>query len=71
MAVTRVASTYQWAETTSTARGRGTEAPNARHAAVNLLCSIALIGMPWPMNAAGIRTRSEPVVLTVPARERT
>jgi hypothetical protein len=35
MAVTAVALRYQWAETTSTARGLGwSEAPRARHAAV-------------------------------------
>src|SRR5690348_15697691 len=55
IAVTAVALMYQCAETTRIARGRGTAAPNARHAAVYRLCSSVFIGLPWPMNAAGIR----------------
>jgi hypothetical protein len=34
MAVTAVALVYQWAEITNTARGRSTQVPKARHAAV-------------------------------------
>ena len=54
MAVTAVALMYQCALTTRMARGRGTASPNARHAAVYLFTSSAFIGLPWPMNAAGI-----------------
>src|SRR5512142_2421799 len=57
IAVTAVALRYQWAETTRTARGRGaTEAPKARHAAVYRLSSRVFMGLPWPMNAAGVRS---------------
>src|SRR5690606_6383163 len=55
IAVTAVALTYQCADTTRIARGRGTEAPNVRHASVKRLRSIAFIGLPWPRKAAGIR----------------
>jgi hypothetical protein len=34
MAVTAVALMYQWADTTTMARGRGTDRPKAAHAAV-------------------------------------
>jgi hypothetical protein len=34
IAVTAVALMYQWADTTSSARGRGTACPNARQAPV-------------------------------------
>ena len=37
------------------ARGRGTLAPNARHADVYRFVSSAFIGLPCPRNAAGIR----------------
>ena len=46
MAVTAVALTYQCAETTRIARGRGTALPNARHASVYRLRSSAFIGFP-------------------------
>src|SRR4051812_26111490 len=55
IAVTAVALMYQCAEMTRMARGRGTAAPNARHAAVYRLSSSAFIGFPWPRNAAGMR----------------
>src|SRR5215207_877202 len=54
MAVTAVACTYQCAETTRMARGRGTAWPNARQAAVYRFFSRAFIGLPWPKNAAGM-----------------
>src|SRR5688572_1700105 len=53
MAVTRTAGTYQWAETASTARGRGSEAPRARQARVYALSCRAFIGFPWPKKSAG------------------
>src|SRR5690606_14367137 len=53
IAVTAVALMYQCADTTRMARGRGTEAPNARQAAVKRLCSSAFMGEPWPRKAAG------------------
>jgi hypothetical protein len=54
IAVTAVALMYQCAETTRMARGFGTAAPNARQASVYRLVSRAFIGLPCPMNAAGI-----------------
>src|SRR3954453_8551305 len=54
MAVTAVACTYQCAETTRIARGRGTAWPNARQASVYRFFSRAFIGLPWPKNAAGM-----------------
>src|SRR4051794_22981814 len=54
IAVTAVAPKYQWAETTSTARGRGSCRPIARHAAVKPFRSSVFIGLPWPMNKAGM-----------------
>ena len=54
MAVTAVALMYQCADTTRMARGRGTAAPNARHASVYRFVSSAFIGLPCPKNAAGI-----------------
>ena len=54
IAVTAVACTYQCAETTRIARGRGTAAPNARQASVYRFFSSAFIGLPWPKNAAGM-----------------
>ncbi len=56
IAVTAVALTYQCAETIRIARGRGTEAPNDRHASVKRLRSSAFIGLPWPRKAAGMAT---------------
>ncbi|HJV52338.1 MAG TPA: hypothetical protein VJ652_12795, partial [Noviherbaspirillum sp.] len=44
----------QCAEMASTARGRGSARPNSRHAAVNRLVSNVFIGLPCPINAAGI-----------------
>src|SRR3954454_24191696 len=52
--VTAVALMYQCAETTRIARGRATDAPNARHASVKRLESRGFIGLPWPGTAAGI-----------------
>jgi hypothetical protein len=54
IAVTAVTPTYQCAETTSNARGRGSCSPSARHAPVKPFTSSMLIGLPWPMNKAGI-----------------
>src|SRR3954468_14478790 len=54
MPATARARGYQGAETTRIARGRGTARPNARHAAVYLLISMAFIGLPCPKNAAGM-----------------
>ncbi|MEE3920432.1 epoxide hydrolase N-terminal domain-containing protein [Micromonospora sp. BRA006-A] len=63
IAVTAVALMYQWALTTRIARGRGTAAPKAFHAEVYRLTSRAFIGLPWPRNAAGIKTSSPDVRL--------
>src|SRR4051812_5289111 len=65
MAVTAVACTYQWAETTRIARGRGTDWPNACHASVYRFFSSAFIGFPWPKNAAGMT-----VMWPLPTRHR-
>ena len=46
IAVTAEALMYQCADTTRMARGRGTSAPNARHASVYRLWSSAFIGVP-------------------------
>jgi hypothetical protein len=46
IAVTAVACTYQCAETTRIARGRGTAWPNARQASVYRFFSRAFIGLP-------------------------
>src|SRR6185437_15457035 len=54
IAVTAVALIYQCADTTRIARGRGTDSPKARHADVYRLVSNAFMGLPCPMNAAGI-----------------
>src|SRR5689334_7883013 len=54
IAVSAVACTYQCADTTRIARGRGTDSPKARQASVYLFFSSAFIGLPWPKNAAGI-----------------
>src|SRR5512141_150638 len=62
MAVIAVACTYQCADTTRIARGRGTDSPNARQAAVYRFFSSAFIGFPWPKNAAGMTvTATSPV----------
>jgi hypothetical protein len=45
---------YQCALITKMARGRCTACPKAFHADVYRLTSIAFIGLPCPMNAAGI-----------------
>src|SRR5271163_527938 len=55
MAVTALEPMYQWAEITSTALGRGTEAPRERQASVYWLCSRAFMGLPWPTKADGMR----------------
>jgi hypothetical protein len=52
--VIAVAPMYQCALTTRIARGRGTDAPNARHAEVYRFTSRAFIGLPCPKKAAGI-----------------
>ena len=54
IAVTAVAPKYQWAETTSSARGLGSAAPIAAHASVKPLRSSVFIGLPWPMKSAGM-----------------
>ena len=56
MAVTAVALMYQCADTTRIARGRGAARPKACQAWVYRLVSSAFIGLPWPMNTAGIRS---------------
>src|SRR3954465_8098559 len=62
MAVIAVACTYQCAETTRIARGRGTDCPNACQAAVYRFFSSAFIGFPWPKNAAGMTVTATPPV---------
>jgi hypothetical protein len=54
MAVTAVIFTYQWADMTSTALGLGIDAAKFVQHAVYRLCSRAFMGLPCPMNAAGI-----------------
>src|ERR1017187_1342011 len=54
MAVTAVKSVYQCAEMQRTARGRGNKRPTDCQALVKRLSSRAFIGLPWPMNRAGI-----------------
>src|SRR5215471_16852432 len=54
IAVTAVAFTYQCAETTRMARGRGMLLPKLRHAVEYRLISSAFIGLPCPKNTAGI-----------------
>src|SRR5690242_16172049 len=59
IAVTAVAPKNQCAETTRIARGRGSCRPKSRHACVKPFCSSVFIGLPWPMNNAGIRAKSD------------
>jgi dihydroflavonol-4-reductase len=47
---------YQCAEIATIARGRGSDAPSAFQSSVHLLVTSAFIGLPWPMNSAGIRS---------------
>jgi hypothetical protein len=54
MAVTWVPSRYQWAETHSTALGRGRDVPIALHPSENGFRSMAFIGLPCPRKIAGI-----------------
>src|ERR1039458_7547333 len=54
IAVTRVPSVSQCAETQSTALGLGSDRATAAHARLNSLSSMAFIGLPCPMNRAGI-----------------
>src|SRR6478735_3517782 len=54
IAVTAVALMYQCALITRMARGRGTDWPKERQLDVYRLSSNAFIGLPCPMNAAGI-----------------
>src|SRR3954465_12926319 len=63
MAVSAVACTYQWAETTRIGGGRGTDRPKARQASVYRLRSRAFIGLPWPKNAAGMTLMEPPPVV--------
>src|SRR5262245_3255924 len=53
VAVTRVPGRYQWADTQTTARGRGRVTPSARQAREYALSWIAFIGLPWPRKRAG------------------
>ena len=46
---------YQCAEIISTARGRGVVLPSSAHDAVKRFVSSVFIGLPWPMNTAGMR----------------
>src|SRR5215813_5313966 len=62
--VTREPGTYQWADIETIARGRGRASPSFSQALLYALRSSAFIGLPWPMNSAGIRPRpiaSEPI----------
>src|SRR6476619_4652453 len=54
MVVTAVALIYQCALMARTARGRRTLRPKSRQAVVKRLRSSAFIGLPCPMNAAGM-----------------
>src|SRR5436190_4629440 len=54
MAVTALPFTYQCAETARTARGLPRDFPRSRHADVCRLVSRVFIGLPCPMNAAGM-----------------
>jgi len=54
IAVTAVTFTYQCAETTRIARGRGTLAPKSAQALEKRFRSSAFIGLPCPRNTAGI-----------------
>src|SRR5664280_2349186 len=54
IAVTRVPSVSQCAEMQSTALGLGSDRATAAHARLNSVFSMAFIGLPWPMNRAGI-----------------
>src|SRR5215213_2755002 len=54
IAVTKVPGTYQWAETHSTALGRGTSSPILAQALVYSLTSRAFIGLPCPKKIAGM-----------------
>src|SRR6476646_1502423 len=63
MPVTAVAPKYQCAETTRIARGRGSLRPRSRQAMVKPLRSSVFIGLPWPMNNAGMR----PLVIAAPS----
>src|SRR6185369_6397903 len=56
IAVTAVAWMNQCAEIASTARGRGSARPRARHDWVKTFSSSVFIGEPWPMNAKGMRS---------------
>jgi len=68
MAVTAVALMYQWADTMRMARGRGIDAPKARHASEDRFRSRAFMGLPWPKNTAGIGVTSTPPVYFVDGR---
>src|SRR5206468_5775182 len=54
IAVTAVPLMSQCAEMQRIARGRGNDCPKLRHAAVKRLSSRVFIGLPCPMNAAGM-----------------
>src|SRR5688500_4648000 len=54
IAVTKVAGRYQWAETQTTARGRGMSLPMDAQPCVQTLCVSAFIGLPCPKKMAGM-----------------
>src|SRR5215207_1748640 len=54
IAVTKVAGRNQWAETQSTARGRGMCLPMVAQPSVQALCDNAFIGLPCPKKITGI-----------------
>src|SRR5690606_19021179 len=54
IAVTAVAPKNQWAETIRMARGRGKAAPSVRQPCVYRFVSRVFIGLPCPMNSAGL-----------------
>src|SRR3954468_21021852 len=66
IAVTAVACTYQCADTTRIARGRGTASPKTRQASVYRFFSSAFIGLPWPKNAAGMTVIGPPQSAPLP-----
>lgn len=54
IAVTAVARTYQCADTQRIDPGRGSRSASDLHASVNTLFSSVFMGLPCPMNTAGI-----------------
>jgi hypothetical protein len=55
MTVTAEPFVHQWAEMETMAFGLGSVAANSIHARVKRLSSRVFMGLPWPMNAAGMR----------------